>query len=380
MKRLTYCLMIPATLFLLAGCQEKNTLPALEYVPIESMSMNTERATLSPQEKLVIELDVVPENYTDDIRWISSSPCITVDDYGTVTAQYSGTATVTAISGDFTVKTSCVITVNNDYVDEYGINHGPGIEIRGTIWAPVNCGFHKEDFKYGKLYQWGRVDGQGYGDAGQTYGFEDAEIPEIEMEALPFGEIPEPDVFYIPDPSLHPTETFWYQWISPREDGTPGLDGTTDWNELGLTEEFKDNPGIGNPCPKGWKVPTLNEFLSLSPNFTDDLGTHSTVVDHMGGNSPMGLPGRWFGPNHAAATSENPNGCIFLPIAGERSPNGGSSSSRNQYASYWTSSPYFDESTSEGGAYMVYFWGAQVVARWRFARGYGYAVRCVLMN
>lgn len=48
-----------------------------------------------------------------------------------------------------------------DYVDEYGINHGQGIEVGGVIWAPVNCGYKaatadSKGFPYGKLYQWGR--------------------------------------------------------------------------------------------------------------------------------------------------------------------------------------------------------------------------------
>ncbi len=49
-----------------------------------------------------------------------------------------------------------------EYVDEYVINHSQGIEIDGVVWAPVNCGYHKDDYKYGKLYQWGRKYGQGY--------------------------------------------------------------------------------------------------------------------------------------------------------------------------------------------------------------------------
>ena len=36
-----------------------------------------------------------------------------------------------------------------EYIDEYGINHGPGVKIGETVWAPVNCGYHKDDFKYG---------------------------------------------------------------------------------------------------------------------------------------------------------------------------------------------------------------------------------------
>jgi hypothetical protein len=34
---------------------------------------------------------------------------------------------------------------SNDYIDEYGVNHGPGVEIDGVVWAPVNCGYHKDD-------------------------------------------------------------------------------------------------------------------------------------------------------------------------------------------------------------------------------------------
>lgn len=50
-----------------------------------------------------------------------------------------------------------------DYIDEYGINHGGGILIGDVLWAPVNCGYHETDYPYGKLYQWGRKHGQGYG-------------------------------------------------------------------------------------------------------------------------------------------------------------------------------------------------------------------------
>ena len=50
-----------------------------------------------------------------------------------------------------------------DYIDEYGINHGQGVKIGAIVWAPVNCGYHETDYPYGKLYQWGRKHGQGYG-------------------------------------------------------------------------------------------------------------------------------------------------------------------------------------------------------------------------
>ena len=54
-----------------------------------------------------------------------------------------------------------------DYIDEYGVHHGQGIEIDGVVWAPVNCGYKaptadSKGFPYGKLYQGGRKYGHGY--------------------------------------------------------------------------------------------------------------------------------------------------------------------------------------------------------------------------
>ena len=63
-----------------------------------------------------------------------------------------------------------------DYIDEYGVNHGPGIKVGIHIWSPVNCGYHATDYKYGKLYQWGRLYGQGFGD--------DATVPTCESGAV----------------------------------------------------------------------------------------------------------------------------------------------------------------------------------------------------
>lgn len=58
---------------------------------------------------------------------------------------------------------------DNDYIDEYGVNRGEGIEIDGVVWAPVNFGYRAATesdpgYPYGKLYQWGRKNGQGYND------------------------------------------------------------------------------------------------------------------------------------------------------------------------------------------------------------------------
>ena len=64
--------------------------------------------------------------------------------------------------------TALEVTQTVSYVDEYGVNYGPGITIDGITWAPVNCGYKPKTadsngYPYGKLYQWGRSNGQGYG-------------------------------------------------------------------------------------------------------------------------------------------------------------------------------------------------------------------------
>ena len=57
--------------------------------------------------------------------------------------------------------TQVVVRQMFDYIDEYGVNHGKGVNIDGVIWAPVDCGYHAVNYPYGKLYQWGRKYGQG---------------------------------------------------------------------------------------------------------------------------------------------------------------------------------------------------------------------------
>jgi len=43
-----------------------------------------------------------------------------------------------------------------------GAYFGVPTKIDGLWWAPVQCGYDEELYKYGKIYQWGRYDGGGY--------------------------------------------------------------------------------------------------------------------------------------------------------------------------------------------------------------------------
>ena len=99
-----------------------------------------------------------------------------------------------------------VVTSQNKYIDEYGVNHGEGVEIDGVVWAPVNCGYHATDFKYGKLYQWGRKYGQGYDSS-------DASVPTIVAGPVSLSEgqsASNSNKFYTSSDSYTP-------WLSPSD-------------------------------------------------------------------------------------------------------------------------------------------------------------------
>ncbi len=124
-----------------------------------------------------------------------------------------------------------------DYVDEYGINHGGGILIGDVLWAPVNCGYHATDYPYGKLYQWGRKHGQGYG--------------------APFTKLTK-----VTDNADKTTAEIVPAPVTPAE---------------ALKHPKYD------PCPEGWRVPELFDFKSLAEHYSD-------FVEY-----PEGGPkGRWF--------------------------------------------------------------------------------------
>ncbi|MBE6215203.1 MAG: hypothetical protein E7123_03120 [Bacteroidales bacterium] len=222
-----------------------------------------------------------------------------------------------------------------DYVDEYGIIHGPGVKIGETVWAPVNCGYHATDYKYGKLYQWGRKYGQGYDE-------NDATTPTIEgggISAIIGQHKSKSNVFFTSLSRLN------YDWLSPP-DGNLWNSGT------------EDNPVKTeyDPCPEGWRVPTWLELDELNNNYSS-----WTTDDN-------GRSGRWFsGPNSYTASVPQ----VFFPAAGYRYySSGGLVSNRGDYGYYWSSRPYSSD------AFSLYFNGSDV-GMTSFCRAQGYSVRCV---
>src|SRR5574344_2151831 len=232
--------------------------------------------------------------------------------------------TIYTLSGDLTS-----LTPVNEYTE--GSYTGYGIRIGATTWAPVNCGYDATNYKYGKLYQWGRKDGQGY--MKDTY--EDATYPSganISSTNPATLDAAEAAKFY----------TSWINTIAP--DGTWG---TSDpWNIKNTTND---------PCPTGWRVPTNTELYAL-------------IGKTMGkGNWTQkdGQNGKWF---DGTINTDQTTG-VFLPAAGYRRSNGGAGG-RGSDGYYWSSTPL------GGSAYLLDF-GTGFATMLSLNRPYGVSVRCV---
>lgn len=238
-----------------------------------------------------------------------------------------------------------------DYIDEYGINHGQGVEIDGVVWAPVNCGYHETDFKYGKLYQWGRKYGQGY--SGELYDiydniigdYSDATVPMIMSGpvSLATGQSKSNEKYYYKTTLT----SYPYDWLSPQKDEL--------WNS-----GDEDNPVKTeyDPCPDGWRVPTSAELNELCQN-------------HSSWTSEEGQPGYWFS---GASTYTDKVSQVFFPAAGgyrNYNDNGGYACCRGSNGYYWSSRP-----NSYYAYCLSFLWGSADLRGNN--RAYGNSVRCVL--
>lgn len=170
------------------------------------------------------------------------------------------------------------ITTSVQYITEDYV--GDAVLVNGEYWAPVNCGFSKNNNPYGKLYQWGRIDGQGY----------EGEINAPLIVRGPINYTPEAEIFYT-------NESNTFNWIDPPDDFLWSYPKTK-----------------SDPCPLGWRIPSKLELITLG---MEDIG--STTIEAGDKNAtPLGQAGRWFGKRHSEANVKDNRDCIFLPYSGGR--------------------------------------------------------------
>ena len=308
-------------------------------IPVENITLSKSSLTLSPGTSETLSSTITPSNANhQSAHWWSDDPEVaTVDQRGNVTAVSSGTTIIYAMAG-MQVAT-CEVTIKSDsklgdYIDEYGVNHGKGVAIGMAIWAPVNCGYHKDNFKYGKLYQWGRKYGQGYDE-------NDASVPTIEdggISVITGQHKNKANVFF--------TSSLEYNndWLYPQDDAL--------WNSGSESNPLKTEY---DPCPEGWRVPTYAELDELSNNYSS-----MTTADN-------GQMGRWFsGPNSYTATIPQ----VFFPAAGFRSYDDGDAYNRGYGCDYWSSRPNGTRASDLG-------FGNSNVNMYNYSRANGCSVRCV---
>lgn len=304
-----------------------------EFVPVESITVKESSLTLVAGQTHTLLASVTPSDATQPVFWHSSNTTIaTVNQNGYVIALSPGNVIVSATAGLQTVE--CELTVTEsilseyDYMDEYGVNHGSGVKIGETVWAPVNCGYHATDYQWGKLYQWGKECGLGYDE-------NDATRPLIaEGPVYMYGT----DVFYTG------TLTNDYDWYYCR-------DGQL-WN---LGSESSPVKTEYDPCPDGWRVPTCAELDELSMN-------HSSWAEEKGQN------GYWF----SGATQYTSDAAqVFLPAAGYLADNDGGAFDRGVLGLYWSSVP-----NDEYSSYRLQLNSSSAAMSYSY-RASGYSVRCV---
>ena len=231
-----------------------------------------------------------------------------------------------------------------DYVDEYGINHGTGVKIGGTVWAPVNCGYHATDFKYGKLYQWGRKYGQGYsgelyeGDTNKTYS--DVEIPEGVAGPVSLSEgqaVVNADKFY--SSSSSPND-----WLDVQNGNL--------WNQGTEEKPIKTDY---DPCPSGWRVPTFSELDALHQNCSAWSMNDASQA------------GYWFSGETAYSDTVSQ---VFFPAAGYRYYFDIVAVDRGEGGRYWSSHSYDSYANYLGLSNDRIGLGGD-------RRAFGFSVRCV---
>ena len=316
--------------------------PEEEIIPVESVSLNPTSMKLYEGDSAQLEAKVRPVDATyDSIIWSSSDATVAaVDQTGLVSAISAGTAEISAQVGGLVA--TCIVEVKQKleatdyYVDEYGINHGKGVAVGIAIWAPVNCGYHATDYKWGKLYQWGRKYGQGYSD----YEFSDATTPDVSegRVSLQVGQSESnANVFYT-------STDYPYDWLYSQNDAL--------WNSGTEDSPVKTEY---DPCPTGWRVPTEAELSELCSN-------RSSWTEN-----DLGQSGYCFsGPSSYSSEVAQ----VFFPAAGSRHYSSGDASYRGIYGGYWSSSPYYDY------AYKLSF-GSSGASVYEGDRAHGYSVRCV---
>jgi len=149
-----------------------------------------------------------------------------------------------------------------------------------------------------------------------------------------------------------------YQW--DRNVAWAITDDAVGWSSTNTSPSWSINP-----CPAGWRLPTMLEYAALVNTGYTFAGANTR------GNA---VAGGFLGPNSVTCTlPNNMYNCIFLPAGGRREYyDGGLHDTQGTYGYYWSSTVY-----DVDYAYHLRFVNGTISASSNYFKGRGCGIRCV---
>ena len=357
---------------------EVTVTPFIADVPITSITLSsTSHDFFVTDDPIALTAAVTPENPSiPTLEWLSSDEGVArVSQEGAITPVGHGRATITAKANDGSKqKAECKVTVsgvkdrNYDGADEYYklIYYPVNIEVTlsdGTkatqTWLDRNLGARKVaeskgDYEaYGSLFQWSR----------KADGHEKTSWSDVAAGTLVNGiaSINErvPDRANAGHDKFIPTNAEPNDWASQSSTQETGLWGGK-YTDYEWHAPLTDETNINNPCPEGYRVPTVNEFLSMAGailNTTLSYNKKYSISD----------------PNTVFAESD-----LHLPSSGDMlySSSSANTENGNSRGVYWTNSSAAKKGDNYNNANRLLFMSGQVIVN-PYQRTNAYSIRCI---
>ena len=241
-------------------------------------------------------------------------------------------------------------------------------------WAPINVGAITAKNKAadygiitadcGKLFQWGRK--SGVDASGNPSTLDDTVLNNCPV-GIEGGGLPDMSTWdgkhIITNPSNLDTQYNWLLFVAGQDNPEDGDMVTGAWyQQLWNANEGKADADVvktaTDPCPKGWRVPTLAEWEAIGAE--QESAQSGTQWD--GTNKRLTVPGKESGKD------------LLLPAAGRRIYSAGDFNQQGNNGNYWSSS------VPEGSiqAHVAYFsFNTNQLKADPNYRAYAYSIRCI---